>query len=147
MTGILAAAAFATIALPVVSSSGETTMTFAPLVIASSACEICVASDPCALFAITRIDGSSLWTALIKSGLSCVSKRAAHVEQGIRKAILPATVLPAPVLDGLAVLLQALAAMITTAPASAVHIRILLTITASSLARTPGPLGPRMAMR
>src|SRR5215472_8411179 len=107
MTGTLAASALATIALPVVSSSGDITITFAPLVIASSACAICVASDPCALSAITCADGSSCCTALMKSGLSWVSNRAAHVEHGMRNAILPAA---APLLLLAALLLVALPA-------------------------------------
>src|SRR5215472_15316116 len=107
MTGTLAASALATIALPVVSSSGDITITFAPLVIASSACAICVASDPSALLAITCAEGSSCCTALMKSGLSWVSNRAAHVEQGMRNAILPAA---APPLLLVALLLVALPA-------------------------------------
>src|SRR6185437_10726130 len=64
-------------------------MTLAPLAIASSACEIWVASEPSALFAMTCADGSSWATALTKSGLSWPSNRAAHVEHGIRNAIFP----------------------------------------------------------
>src|ERR1700749_3870773 len=69
-------------------------MTLAPLAIASSAWEIWVASDPSALLAMTCADGSSWPTALMKSGLSWFSNRAAQVEHGIRNAIFPAAAPP-----------------------------------------------------
>src|SRR6266851_5432582 len=64
------------------------TITLAPLVSAASAWEIWLGSLPSALLAITWMLGSSACTAAMKSGLSWCSNRSAHVEQGIRKAIL-----------------------------------------------------------
>src|SRR5258708_25722587 len=73
---------------PVASSRGEITMTLARLVRAASACEIWLGSLPSALLAITSMLGSIACTAAMKSGLSWCSKRSAHVEHGIRNAIL-----------------------------------------------------------
>ena len=49
-----------------------------------------MASLPWALSAMTLAAGSSLCTALMKSGLSWSSKREAQVEQGISKAMVTA---------------------------------------------------------
>src|SRR5260221_13191600 len=64
------------------------TTTLAPVVRAASAWAIWLGSLPSALLAITWMLGSIACTAAMKSGLSWCSKRSAHVEQGIKKAIL-----------------------------------------------------------
>src|SRR5208283_1893298 len=87
MTGTWYLAALETIATPVARSSGDTTITLAPFTSASSTWEIWAVSLPWALLAITLIAGLRAWTAAMKSGLSWSSKREAHVEQGMTKAI------------------------------------------------------------